>query len=89
MPTDRETVTEIFKAALKSVDPYEAVLGRAGGIAETYRAAKQEKLYMLSFGKAAFSMARAVVDSIGEYITGGIVIIKYGHAGRFPGVRQP
>lgn len=80
MPTDRETIIEIFKAALKSVDPYEAVLSRASGIAETYRAGKYEKLYMLSFGKAAFTMARAVADTIGDLLTGGIVITKYGHA---------
>lgn len=81
MPSDREIVFEIFNAALKSVDPYEAVLSRADDIAETYRAGKYEKVYLLSFGKAAFTMARAVIDSIGELVTGGIVITKYGHAG--------
>jgi glycerate 2-kinase len=85
MPTDREIVIEIFNAALKSVDPYEAVLSRAGDIAEAYRAGRYEKLYVLSFGKAAFTMARAVVDSIGELVTGGIVITKYGHAGSLGG----
>jgi glycerate 2-kinase len=85
MPTDREIVIEIFNAALESVDPYKAVLNRAGDIAETYRAGRCEKLYLLSFGKAAFTMARAVMDSIGELVTGGIVITKYGHAGSLGG----
>jgi aspartate ammonia-lyase len=85
MPTDREIVIEIFNAALKSVDPYEAVLNRTGDIAEMYRAGRYEKLYVLSFGKAAFTMARAVIDSIGELVTGGIVITKYGHAGNLGG----
>ena len=85
MPTNRDAVIEIFTAALKSVDPYEAVTGRASDIAETCRVGKYEKLYVLSFGKAAFAMTQALIDRIGELITDGVAITKYGHADSLTG----
>jgi len=38
------------------------------------------KIYVLAFGKAACSMARAVVDIIGKRIEEGVIITKYGYA---------
>lgn len=83
MPTDRDTIIEIFKAALQSVDSYESVANQTNYLIERYNAGKYEKLYILSFGKAACTMARAAIDNIGELVTGGIVITKYGHADSF------
>ncbi|AJC72614.1 hypothetical protein X802_00620 [Thermococcus guaymasensis DSM 11113] len=39
-----------------------------------------ERFYVLAFGKAACSMARAVVDIIGKQIEEGVIITKYGYA---------
>ena len=85
MLTDRDTLIAIFKAAVQSVDPYKSVVNQTNYLINSYNAGKYERLYVLSFGKAACTMARAAIDSIGELVTGGIVITKYGHADNFSG----
>ncbi len=86
----REAVIDLFNAALEAVDPYRLVQGSWESISAAYTKEHCRKLYLVSFGKAAFAMTRAVVESpVGELITRGIVITKYGHApgaltGNFP-----
>lgn len=75
-----ETAVDIFKAALRSVDPYKLVQNHCEFISAAYSRGKCNKLYLVSFGKAAFAMTRALAESpIRDVITQGIVITKYGH----------
>lgn len=76
----RETAVEIFNAALRAVDPYRLVQDHCNTIAAIYSRERCHKLYLISFGKAAFPMTRAIVESpLREMITRGIMITKYGH----------
>lgn len=78
--TELQDLIAVFRAALQSVDPYEAVAHHTNELAITYEKGKYERLYALAFGKAASAMMRAVTDRIGDVVTDGIVITKYGHA---------
>lgn len=45
------------------------------------------RLVLVAAGKAAWAMARAACDALGDRIDGGVVITKYGHAkGELPGL---
>ena len=76
----RKTAVDIFNAAVEAVDPYKLVKGYAESILAAYHREHCNKLYLVSFGKAAFAMAKALAESsIRDIITQGIVITKYGH----------
>ena len=64
----------IINAALESAKPQSAV-GRALAALPD----DGKSLYLLAIGKAAFSMAEAAAEIIGDRIIEGIVITKYGH----------
>jgi hydroxypyruvate reductase/glycerate 2-kinase len=70
---------DIFSAALKAVDPYEAVKLHTKKIHSAYISAGFDRLVIAAFGKAAYSMAKAVEDDLSDLIDSGIVITKYGH----------
>jgi len=72
--------SDIFSAALQAVDPYKAVEGQISHILSAYHNGGFKKLLLISFGKAAFLMAKAFSDKASALITQGIVITKYGHA---------
>ncbi len=77
----RKTAVDIFNAALQAVDPSKLVQGYCESIAAAYSKEHCNKLYLVSFGKAAFAMTKALAESrIRDMITQGIVITKYGHA---------
>ena len=76
----RETAVGIFNAALQAVDPSRLVQNYCDAIAAAYYKEHDHKLYLVSIGKAAFAMTKALADSrIRDIITQGIVITKYGH----------
>ncbi|MCX5803005.1 MAG: glycerate kinase [Proteobacteria bacterium] len=77
---NKKLAIDIFNSALHAADPYESVRIHTDYIVSTYHNEKFNKLFLVSFGKAAFPMTRAVIDSAGDIITSGIVITKYGHA---------
>ena len=74
---------EIYAAAVKAVDPYGSVMRHMESIRSTFREGQYERLFTVSFGKAACPMARALEDHLGEMITAGIVLTKYGHCAPF------
>ncbi|MCX5816469.1 MAG: glycerate kinase [Proteobacteria bacterium] len=79
--SSRKTAIDIFNAAVQAVDPYKLVKGYAESILAAYHKEHCNKLYLVSFGKAAFAMTKALAESsIRDIITKGIVITKYGHA---------
>ena len=77
---------EIFAAGLKSVDPQEAVKRflyadsrrlYLGG--RYYDFTTLRKIYVVGCGKAAAAMGFAVENILGDRISGGVVVVKYGH----------
>ncbi|NJD57105.1 MAG: glycerate kinase, partial [Nitrospirae bacterium] len=66
-------------AALRAVDPYNAVLIQTEHIRSLYRNGKYRKLVIIGFGKAAYAMASAMEDAFKEETADGVVITKYGH----------
>lgn len=76
----QETLKEIFSAALRAVDPYDAVKRYTGRVRAMYEEGGSDKLLVLAFGKAAARMALAVEEELGELITGGLAVTKYGHS---------
>jgi glycerate-2-kinase len=76
----KKLAAEIFYAALKAVDPYNAVRLFTDKIRSAYHDGGFERLVVIGFGKAACNMARAVEDDLGDLIDTGVLITKYGHA---------
>lgn len=75
----RRQAAGIFHAAIKAVDPYDLIKAHTGRILSTYHSGHYNKLLLISFGKAACPMTRAVLDAAGDLLTQGILITKYGH----------
>jgi hydroxypyruvate reductase/glycerate 2-kinase len=80
MSSANQIVTDIFNAALLSVDPYESGKLHADKIRQFYQDNNFKKLIIVGFGKAAPAMAKAVKDDLMDLIDTGIVVTKYGHA---------
>ena len=77
----RQTADTIISAAIRSVLPDEAV--------KRALASKNfpGRVFLVAAGKAAWQMAKAAKDFLGEEITSGVVVTKYGHVmGAIPGV---
>jgi hydroxypyruvate reductase/glycerate 2-kinase len=75
----RNVVTEIYSAALRAVDPYNAVLAQREHIRSIYRNGTYQRLMIIGFGKAVCAMTRAMEDAFMDEIADGVVITKYGH----------
>jgi glycerate-2-kinase len=77
------------------VDPYRAVakafriendrLFAGGGV---YDLSVFDRVMVVGAGKAAASMAAAVEDALGDRIDRGLVVVKYGHAGKLRMIEQ-
>ena len=75
----KKLAAEIFYAALKAVDPYNAVKLYTDKIRSIYQNGSFKRLIVIGFGKAACSMAKAVEDDLSDLMDSGIVITKYGY----------
>ncbi len=81
----KQQIQDIFNKAILAADPYKAVLAQKEHILAIFQGKKLEQINLVAFGTAAVPMARALSDSLGQMITKGIIITKYGHTGRkFP-----
>jgi hydroxypyruvate reductase len=85
--TLRRRYLDILQAALDAVDPYRAVRAqvrvdagalRVGG--QAYPLARFRRIFVVGAGKAGAPMACAVEDALGDALTGGLVVVKTGHA---------
>ena len=74
-----QVATDIFQTVLKAVDPYALTQERMDQILSIYHSGKYRNLLLISFGKAAFPMAKALSDFAGDILTQGVMITKYGH----------
>ncbi len=84
MSTDE--LKELFQAALDAVDPAAAVsrnLSRSGRVltvaGRSYDLQDYDRILVVGAGKATARMAVAVEAVLGGIITGGLIIVKYGH----------
>jgi glycerate 2-kinase len=82
----RAHAREIFMAGLKSADPLDAIKKNIRlrddhlQIADrSYRLSKIRNIVVVGCGKAAARMARAIEDLLGDRVTGGVVVVKYGY----------
>jgi hydroxypyruvate reductase len=84
----REVILAVQRAALAAVEPGAAVrcqVQRQGErlviAGRTYDLATVERIWVVGGGKAAATMVAALYRILGERLTGGLVVTKYGHAG--------
>lgn len=84
----KSALEQIYRAALEAVDPARAVasfLRRAGSRLtvgdQVYRLDKFRRVYLVGAGKAAVPMARAVEGVLADRLTGGLIVVQYGHGG--------
>ncbi len=82
----RQHVREIFDAAVRAVDPEEAILNHlkfADGVItsgkRTFALKDYSRVIVVGAGKADAPMAQAVERLLGEHISDGIIIVKDGH----------
>jgi len=90
----REDARKIFYTGLKAVDPARAVkryvkrednLLKIGEI--TYSLDYFKRILVVGAGKAAFPMAKAVEEILGDRISEGIVIVKHGYGGNLTRIK--
>ncbi|MEW6668344.1 MAG: glycerate kinase [Thermodesulfobacteriota bacterium] len=86
----REDAKRLFQAAVRRVDPCEAVrrfvhlegdrvlLGDAAKPAVWLDLTNFEHVYVVGGGKATAPMARAMEELLGPRLSGGLVVVKYG-----------
>ncbi len=82
----RYDLLAIMQAALDAIDPYSAVrrvLHREGDILRVgdrpYDLTQFERVWVIGAGKAGAPMALAVEAVLGEWLIGGLVVVKYAH----------
>lgn len=82
----RQHAHDIFQAALKAVDPVEAILRRVRLEAETLVVGERkfelksfDRILVVGAGKAGAPMARALEDILGDRIVDGVIVVKEGH----------
>jgi glycerate-2-kinase len=78
MNDSQSTLRAIFAAALRAVDPFEAVLRQADHIRSRFTAGGCNRLLLLGFGKAAVPMAAAVEAVLADLSPEGVVVTKEG-----------
>jgi glycerate 2-kinase len=90
----RSIAESIFLAGVESVLPDRLIRAnvRVEGsilyiIGNSYDLNKYEHLFILGAGKASALMARELEDLLGDRITEGVVVVKYGHACRLNRIR--
>ena len=82
--TLREQAQQVMDAALREALPGAAVRQALEKIELT----KEGRVLLVAAGKAAFEMARAAHEALGDKISDGVVITKYGHVkGELSGLR--
>ena len=90
----RAVALDIIDHALAQADPYQAArnLVRVDGnhlaVGElSFDLNEHKRIFLLGGGKATYPIARALEDLLGERITDGVVICKYGQEGRLSRAR--
>ena len=84
--TLRQHAMEIFQAALKAVDPVEAILRHVKRVDDGLQIGEHrfvfkdyDRILVAGAGKAGAPMARALEDLLGDNIADGVIVVKEGH----------
>ncbi|MGD0229094.1 MAG: glycerate kinase [Syntrophorhabdales bacterium] len=77
MNRPEDLLSDIFQHAIEAVDPYRAVARHRDRLISIYEKGHYRRLFVLAFGKAVSPMLRAITDTMGEVVTGGIAITKH------------
>jgi len=94
-----QDLTSIFSAGLTRVDPYAMIKSRVSLEGDTLvvdmedgrdiiNLAPYKRILLLGLGKASAPMARAFEEILGERLTKGLVVVKYGHTDALSRVEQ-
>jgi len=82
----KKTLEDIFRAGLKAVDPERAVRkyvrceGSQLFVGDcSYSLDRFKRILLIGAGKGTAPMAKALEDVLGEWLTSGWIIVKYGH----------
>ncbi len=82
----RQQAEEIFRAALKAVDPIEAVFRYVKLVDGALQVGERrfefkdyDRILVVGAGKAGAPMARALEDLLGDRISDGVIVVKEGH----------
>ena len=82
----RQQAEEIFRAALKAVDPIEAVFRYVNLVDGALQVGERrfefkdyDRILVVGAGKAGAPMARALEDLLGDRISDGVIVVKEGH----------
>ena len=98
-PDPAQDLRDIFTAGLDRVDPYKMIMNRVRLEGDTLVVdmedrrrlvplSRFERILVLGGGKASARMARAFEEILGGRITGGLVVVKYGHTDRLERIEQ-
>jgi glycerate 2-kinase len=86
MQGQEKALEDIFKAGVKAVDPERAVqkyVRRQGNQLfvgdRSYALDSYKRIFLIGAGKGTAPMAKALEDILGERLTNGLIIVKYGH----------
>jgi len=86
MQGQKKALEDIFKAGVKAVDPERAVqkyVRRQGNQLFagdcSYAIDSFKRIFLIGAGKGTAPMAKAVEGILGERLTNGLIIVKYGH----------
>ena len=82
----RQHAMEIFQAALRAVDPVEAILHYVKRVddglqigAHHFKFKDYDRILVAGAGKAGAPMAKALEDLLGDRISDGVIVVKEGH----------
>ena len=82
----RQQAEKIFRAALKAVDPIEAVFRYVKTVDGALQVGERrfeykdyDRILVVGAGKAGAPMARALEDLLGDRISDGVIVVKEGH----------
>jgi hydroxypyruvate reductase len=82
----RQQAEEIFRAALKAVDPIEAVFRYVKLVDGALQVGERrfdfkdyDRILVVGAGKAGAPMARALEDLLSDRISDGVIVVKEGH----------
>jgi glycerate 2-kinase len=84
--TMRQQAEKIFRAALKAVDPIEAVFRYVKTVDDALQVGEHhfeykdyDRILVVGAGKAGAPMAKALEDLLGDRISDGVIVVKEGH----------
>ena len=76
----RQDALHIAQKAIEAVLPENAVEAALRGEAFSARAQSGGRIVLTAIGKAAWRMAKAAAETLGDRLDGGVVVTKYGHS---------